>query len=261
MHALADGLAVHYDDLTGDASEPALVCLPGWCATRKAFTALARAFGGRRRVIALDWRGHGDSARPDGDFDGAALERDVRAVLAAAGVRRAIPVATAHAGWIAIGLRRALGPEFIPKLVLIDWIVGPAPPPFLGALAALQDESTWQPVRDRLFAMWTEGVADPAVLDFVHREMGAFGFDMWARAGREIAAAYAHAGSPLEALARLAPPPPTLHLYAQGDDGPQQAFAAAHPWFRPTRLDGHSHFPTIESAAALVPLLEGFVAE
>jgi hypothetical protein len=84
---------------------------------------------------------------------------------------------------------------------------------------------------------------------------------MWSRGGRQIAAAYARAGSPLEELTRLSPPPPTLHLYPQErDDEAQRAFAATHAWFTHARLGGHSHFPTIESVDELVPLVEKFAA-
>ena len=66
-----------------------------------------------------------------------------------------VPLATAHAGWIAIELRRAseqLGPARVPKLVLVDWIVTAAPPPFLAELDTLRDRAWWQATRDRLFA-------------------------------------------------------------------------------------------------------------
>jgi alpha/beta hydrolase fold len=189
--ARSGDVVIRYEDC--GRGEPALLCLPGWCASRHAFDEFARCF--ERRVLALDWRGHGHSDSSVGDFGFAEL-------------------LSAHAGWEAIGLRRELGPERIPRIVLVDWIVTAAPPPFLGALAGLQDPNQWQAVRDKLFGMWLEGVDHPGVKRFVHEDMGEYGFAMWARAGREIAAAYARNRSPLEALGRLDPPPPTLHLYA-----------------------------------------------
>lgn len=95
--------------------------------------------------------------------------------------------------------------------------------------------------------------------------MGAHDFDMWARAGQEIAAAYARHGSPLRALAALTPPVPALHLYAQPDDpahrAAQGAFAAAHPWFRPRRLEASSHFPALEVPDRVAAAIEAFLAE
>jgi pimeloyl-ACP methyl ester carboxylesterase len=260
--ALSDGLVIRYHD--EGQGEPALLCLPGWCAPRAAFDPFVRAMSGRRRVITLDWRGHGASDAPRGDFGAAELLRDAQAVIEASGARAVVPVATAHAGWIAIELRRTLGAARMPGLVLVDWIVTAAPPPFLGALAGLQDPARWQAVRDRLFAMWLEGVDHPAVERFVREDMGVFGAEMWARGGREIAAAYAREGSPLEAMARLDPPPPSLHLYVQPADPAspqaQQAFAAANPWFSVQRIDARSHFPTLEAPEQLIDPIERLIA-
>lgn len=214
-------------------------------------------------MLALDWRGHGDSGAPEGDFGTDELVRDALAVIEASGAEQVVPLATAHAGWVAIALRRALGPDRIPGLILIDWIVTEAPPPFLDGLRAMREPAHWQAVRDQLFAMWTDGVDHPGVTAFVQDDMGAYEGAMWQRAAREIGDAYAREGSPLTALAALSPAPPTLHLYAQ-PAGPgyltaQQAFAADHPWFGVRHLDARSHFPTIEVPDQLVAPIEAFL--
>src|SRR5262245_16548417 len=246
--ARSDELIIDYDDR--GQGEPALLCLPGWCASRAKYDEFGERTAARRRVLALDWRGHGRSDRAPADFGHAELVRDALAVVEASGAARVVPVATAHAGWVAIELLRTLGPTRIPKLVLVDWIVTAPPSAFIGRLAALQAPATWQAVRDQMFAMWTHGVDHAGVVRFVREDMGSHGFEMWARGAREIAAAYAAAGSPLEALARLDAPPPTLHLYAQPADPAsaraQEEFGAAHPWFRAQRVNGRSHFPTLE---------------
>jgi len=259
--ARSDGITIRYDDV--GHGEPAILCLPGWCSSRAKYDEFARRLAAHRRVLTLDWRGHGRSDPAPTDFGEDALVRDALAVVAASGARKIVPLSTAHAGWVAIELRRALGPERVPKLVLVDWIVTPAPPPFLGALAALQDGAQWQLVRDKLFAMWLEGVDDAGVARFVREDMGSYGFDMWARAGREIAAAYARARSPLEALAQLSPPPPTLHVYAQPADpaflAAQRQFSATHPWFEVEHIDARSHFPTLEAPDQVIACVERFV--
>ena len=83
------------------------------------------------------------------------------------------------------------------------------------------------------------------------------------RSGREIGACYARGEYPLKALSTLNPPAPTLHLYAQPDmpeylQG-QQAFAAENPWFRVTKLQAHSHFPTFEVPDQIAGEIERFV--
>ncbi|HKD18196.1 MAG TPA: alpha/beta hydrolase [Thermoanaerobaculia bacterium] len=246
--AQSGGGRVAYDDL--GAGEPALLLMPGWCANRTVFRRLAPLLSRRRRVLALDWRGHGGSDAPTSDFGEDGLVEDALAVVAASGAREVVPVALAHAGWVAIVLARRLGPR-VPRIVLVDWLVLGAPPPFREALAGMQSPETWRPTLDRLFDFWLHGGADPEVERFVRTEMGAYGFPMWSRAGREISRAYEREGSPLAALGRPSPPVPTLHVYATPDDPEflraQQEFAAAHPWFRVRKLEARTHFPMIEA--------------
>lgn len=242
---------------------PALLLLPGWCGSRSIFDGLLRRCSAQRRVIAPDWRGHGQSGTCLKDFGARELVDDTLAVIATSGAETVVPVALSHASWIAIELRRRLGPR-IPKIVLLDTIVFDAPPPFLGALAALRDPEQWRQTREQLFSMWLHGLDIPELSRYVREDMGAYGFEMWARAGREISAAYAQAGSPLSALAALAEPLPVLHMYAQPDDpaylAGQQAFAAAHPWFQALKLDAHSHFPMLEVPDVMAAAIERFVA-
>src|SRR3954470_10344317 len=98
--------SIAFDDV-GDR-EPALLCLPGWCAPRDAFRPLYPHLD--RRVLAVDWRGHGGSAPASGDFGASDLVNDALAVIDASGATKIIPTATAHAGWVAIELRKRLGP-------------------------------------------------------------------------------------------------------------------------------------------------------
>lgn len=98
----------------------------------------------------------------------------------------------------------------------------------------------------------------------MREDMGSYPFEMWARAGREISAAYAKAGSPLQALANLDPRVPALHLYAQPNDpaylAAQQSFSIAHPWFQASRLEARSHFPMYEVADEMALAIGKFVA-
>jgi pimeloyl-ACP methyl ester carboxylesterase len=244
-------IPIAFDDV-GDG-ETALLCLPGWCGPRTLFRPLYTDLSQTGRVLALDWRGHGGSAPATTDFGTNELVDDALSVIEAAGVKRVVPVAVAHAGWVAIELRRRLGAEVVPAIVLLDWMVTGAPPPFLDALRALRDERTWSSVREKLFAKWTTGVAEPAVFAYV-AEMGKLGFEMWSRAGREIAAAFATSTSPIAALDELRTP--TLHLHAQPADAPP-----LRPWFATERLEASSHFPTLEVPGAVARAIATFVSE
>ena len=255
------GARISYDDC--GHGEPVLLLLPGWCGSRGIFRPLVSRLSSHRRVLALDWRGHGQSTGASGDFGAADLADDAVAVLEASRSTSVVPVALSHAGWIAIDLRRRLGSR-VQKIVLLDWIVLDPPPPFLGALQGLQDPAAWQQTREQLFAMWLHGLDIPELTSYVREDMGAYDAQMWARAGREIASAYGKHGNPLKALEGIGPSLPVLHLYAQPEDpgylAAQQAFAAAHAWFAVTRLAASSHFPMLEVPDEMAAAIEQFVA-
>lgn len=243
--------------------EPALLFLPGWCSTREAFGKLPEMIGQKRRSLALDWRGHGKSGAPEKDFGMEGLVEDALAVIAASGAHNIIPVAKAHAGWVAIELRRRLK-ERIPKLILVDWLVLDPPAPFASVLRNLQDPVHWEESRNRLFSTWLEGVTNEEIVEFVRVRMGSFNAEMWGRSGREIAAAYKKYFSPLRALEKLNPTLPILHIYAQPSDPAyyqaQQSFADSNPWFSFRRVDAISHFPTLEVPEEIYEAIEKFIA-
>ena len=244
-----------------ESGEPALLLLPGWCGDRTVFDGLLARLGTARRTVALDLPEHGTSPRTGEDFTTADVVDAAVALLDELAVDRVVPVALSHAGWVAIELRRRLGAQRLPGVVLLDWMVLGTPPGFDGALAGLQDGGAWSDVRAALFGMWTEGVDEPAVHEYV-ASMGRYGAAHWQRAGREISAGFAADGAPLAALGMLPEPCPTLHLYAQPADdtvlAAQRTFAESHPWFEVHRLDAHSHFPMFEVPDEMSTLIEEF---
>lgn len=252
----SDGVRVAYDH--GGSGEVALLYLPGWCSNRTTFTPLLDAHRSDCAVLALDWRGHGQSENPPGDFGLSDLVEDALAVVDTAGVERVVPVALAHAGFVALELVRVLG-DRVAAVVVLDWMVlGPATP-FLEALDGLQDPARWREVRDAIIAMWRHGVDLPA-LDRHLAEMEAYGPEMWGRGAREIARCFRRDQVPLDAFASCDERPPVLHLYAQPRDpdflAAQQAYADAHYWFAVQRLDASTHFPMFEVASEMASAIE-----
>lgn len=253
---------IAYDD-TGEG-EPALVFLPGWCGSRTLFDPLCARLEGRFRTLAVDWRGHGESDPVTEDFGTAELVDDAMAVIDESGANQVVPVAVTHAGWVAIEVRRRLGPERVPGLVFIDWMVLGPPPPFLGALGRMASPETTRSTVDQVTAMWLADHELPALTNYV-ASVAAHSDDMFARAARATVTAFQRFRSPLDAVADLEPAPPTVHLYAQPQDpsylDAQLRFAADHPWFQVARLDdAKSHFPTFEAPDALTERIEAFVA-
>jgi len=56
-----NGLALHYLEW-GEAEAPPIVCVHGYTGSADAFNALARHLEDRYRILAVDVRGHGESA-------------------------------------------------------------------------------------------------------------------------------------------------------------------------------------------------------
>lgn len=57
-----DGLRLHYRDYPGPASRSPLICIPGLTRNVRDFEPVAELLGGKRRMIAIEFRGRGQSA-------------------------------------------------------------------------------------------------------------------------------------------------------------------------------------------------------
>ena len=201
LRTTANGLA--YDD-RGDGG-PALVLLTGWCSSRARWAEVAELCAQQRRVVSIDWRGHGDSAPADGDFGLEELVEDALEVLDACGLESFVPCTASHSGWAAIELRRRLG-ERVGAIVHLDWMVAAPSTGYIGLLGRLQTADGWRKARAELFEIWRGGLELPAIEDAI-AVMSAADAEMWIRSGRVIAASYEQHGTPLAALAALEPPP------------------------------------------------------
>lgn len=255
----ADGIRIEYDDV--GAGEPPLLCLTGWCSSRARYARFVPVASQRRRVLPLDWRGHGGSGESAGDFGVEEMVHDVLAVVEAAGLDSFVPVSASHSGWVSIELRRRLGAQ-VPKLVFMDWLLEPPSEPYMDVIRMLQSEERWPEARDLLFEIWRAGLDEP-FLDPILEAMRGHGAEMWMRSGRKIEQSFAASGSPFAALSELDDPPEVLHLYGQPRDPAyrerQEAFAAEHPWFRVRQLDAQSHFAMAETPEQAVEAIEAFL--
>lgn len=145
----SDGLKLHVRDY-GPLASPAIpvVCLPGLARMSYDFhdlgLALSRDPKTPRRVLAVDYRGRGLSARdPDpANYDVATELGDLLQVLAATGVHEAVFVGTSRGGLIAMALGAArpgairgvvmndIGPVIDPRgLIRIRGYIGKLPKP------------------------------------------------------------------------------------------------------------------------------------
>jgi pimeloyl-ACP methyl ester carboxylesterase len=242
--------------------EPALLLLTGWCSSRARWECAAPLLAENRRVVSFEWRGHGDSAPSQDDFGTAEMVEDALAVVDATNLETFVVCAASHSGWVAIELRRRLGPR-IPAIVHLDWMVVEPSGPYMGLIGELQSEQSWSSARDALFEIWRAGDGSPeisAALDVMKQQDA----EMWMRSGREIEAAYRRYGSPLRALAALEPPPNVLHLYGQPPAPEylhaQQRFADEHEWFAVRVVGARTHFSMLEAPGEVSAAITEFAA-
>jgi pimeloyl-ACP methyl ester carboxylesterase len=88
--------ALHPNELT-------IVCVHGYTSSAEAFNALARRIQDRAHIIAMDVRGHGESAwSPDGAYQYADQAGDLAALVDQLGIERFVLIGTSMGGIIAM---------------------------------------------------------------------------------------------------------------------------------------------------------------
>lgn len=97
-----NGLRLHYLEWGRPDALP-VICVHGYTSCAQAFSALARRFDDRARLIAMDVRGHGESQwSPDGAYDYADQAADLAALADALVPGRFVLVGTSMGGVIAM---------------------------------------------------------------------------------------------------------------------------------------------------------------
>lgn len=100
----SEGVAIHYEDV---GAGPPVVFHHGYTSTHEAWAAVIECMRPRRRCIALDARGTGDSDRPEHGYSIEQMALDVLAVADAAGLERFTFVGHSMGG--VVGMQLALG--------------------------------------------------------------------------------------------------------------------------------------------------------
>ena len=103
------------------AGTPVLL-LHGLASTRRFWDLVVPGLAGLA-VVALDQRGHGDSERPTGPYDGATVARDALTALDALGISRAVVVGHSWGASTALRLA-ATAPERVLSVVCVDGGLG-----------------------------------------------------------------------------------------------------------------------------------------
>lgn len=119
-----DGLRLHARDYPGEPGAPPVLCLPGLTRNARDYDALARRIAGKRRVLALDLRGRGESAYAKDPMSYVPLTyaQDVVALLADQKIDRFASIGTSLGGIVTM-LLAGMVPGRIAGALLND--VGP----------------------------------------------------------------------------------------------------------------------------------------
>jgi len=260
MNAIQIGANTFSWDESG-SGEPILL-LSGWRQDHRLFKTLAPELAKSHRVIRLEWRGHGEHREHDGDFTVDDQAADVIAFLDKKGIGSIVPVSTSHGGWANMEVTERLGPARAPRSVVIDWIQTTPNASFFVAIEDLQDEGKWKKGGDDLFAYWIGSTKINDVINHVKHEMAGYSFGMWPRSGREIERAYRKWGNPMRRMAAMKPHRLITHIFSQPFE-PEYAqaqldFAALNLWYKPNKLKGETHFPTLEQPKAVAEAIRAF---
>ena len=121
---VADGVALHYRDYPGSGDKPPLLCLHGLTRNSRDFAELAERYSPRFRVIALDFRGRGQSGYDPipARYSPLTYAGDVQELLDHLGIAKAVYLGTSLGGLVTM-ITAVLAPQRIAAAILND--VGP----------------------------------------------------------------------------------------------------------------------------------------
>lgn len=160
--ASRDGVKLAY--LEAGSGEAAIVFIHGWTCNRGHWRNQVAEFSVEHQVVALDLRGHGDSDKPDQDYDIAGFADDVDWLISELGLTRPIVVGHSMGGVIAAHLART-HPEATRGIVLVDAPIVPLAPALKpvadGAVAGLQGPAYQQVAEDFLREFMFNDASDP----------------------------------------------------------------------------------------------------
>lgn len=114
-----DGLRLHARDYPGDRDLPPILCMAGLTRNARDYAALAERLAGSRRVIAIDFRGRGESAYSKDPMTYVPLTyaQDVTKLLTEQGIDRFVSVGTSLGGIVTMLLAGLLPGQIVGALL------------------------------------------------------------------------------------------------------------------------------------------------
>jgi pimeloyl-ACP methyl ester carboxylesterase len=173
-------LALHYLEW-GDAAAPPIVCVHGYTSSADAFNALARHLQDRYRILALDVRGHGESAwSPARAYRYADQASDLAGFVRELGLDKYVLIGTSMGGIIAMTYAAEhaerlsglvindIGPEAEAGTQRITQMVGSRPDEF----TSLEDAMAYRAAVSPILAARSLEDQRELALGVLRREMG-----------------------------------------------------------------------------------------
>jgi pimeloyl-ACP methyl ester carboxylesterase len=122
--AVRDGVNLRY--LDAGSGELALVFIHGWCCNQSTWGDQIEAFAPKHRIIAVDLRGHGESDKPDQDYDIAGFADDMAWLINHIGLDRPVLISHSMGGVTTLNLLRK-HPDIARAAVFVDAGIVPLP--------------------------------------------------------------------------------------------------------------------------------------
>jgi 4,5:9,10-diseco-3-hydroxy-5,9,17-trioxoandrosta-1(10),2-diene-4-oate hydrolase len=115
-----DGTVIHfYEQGRGQAGDPVLLMIHGWCGAADDFIRLLPALPEDLRLIAVDLPGCGRSGKPDAAYDPAYFQRFIGRFCATLGLTKIVLVGHSMGGQLAAHFAATCG-DLVERLILID---------------------------------------------------------------------------------------------------------------------------------------------
>jgi esterase len=260
-----DGMRLHYLEWGTSGRQP-LLLLHGIARVAHAFDHLAPHFSRNYHVIAVDMRGHGDSAwDPKGDYMVEDYTRDIEALVAKLGLRNIAVWGNSTGGRVAQVLA-GIRPDLYSAVIVED--VGPERPPAISSRRANRmgtEEKGWA-AADDLFAQLKNDyprTPDPLLRSLVRHgaRIGADGRIVWKR---DPAILKGFVPTELWGTVRRIKSPIIYILGGASTIVPaetQLQLKQALPQAEIVTMPGLGHYPSDEKPAEFIAIVERFLAD
>lgn len=167
-HITVDGVRIAYS-LSGNG--PPVVLLHGWACNRRFWDEQVRSLSKTHRVLAPDFRGHGESEAPEDGYTLKRLAGDVHAVMSALEMRPAAVIGHSMGGMVVQQLA-ATHPRDLSALALVATAAAdPERQLISGRIASEAVVDGYRTTLERYFPGWFSQDADPEMKEWVRFRM------------------------------------------------------------------------------------------